>query len=84
MRTFPDIDALRRKHKLTRKAVYDLAGVNGETWRRLARGSNQPVLRTLEKLNTALDALIAEKAQAKVNCEPEGGLSQSQLQERRA
>ena len=61
MRTFPDIDALRRKHKLTRKAVYDLAGVNGETWRRLARGSNQPVLRTLEKLNTALDALIAEK-----------------------
>lgn len=61
MRTFPDIDALRRKHKLTRKAVYTRAGVNGETWRRTALGRTEPNLRTLKRLGEALDALISER-----------------------
>ena len=87
MLTFPEIDTLRVKHGLTRKAVYERAGVNGETWRRLRMGAHSPNTRTLMRLTDALDALIAERAARcaqKVNCEPEGGLSQSQLQEGRA
>ncbi len=60
MTDFEEIDALRAEHGLTRKAVYSRAGVNAETWRRLARGANEPNLRTLRKLSDALDALIRE------------------------
>lgn len=65
MRTFADIDASRVEHGFTRRAIYDRAGVNGETWRRLARGANEPNLRTLRKLNDALDALIREGSDGK-------------------
>lgn len=61
MDVFESIDAERKQHGFTRKAIYGRAGVNGETWRRLACGRNAPNLRTLQKLRAALDALIAEK-----------------------
>ena len=64
MLTFPEIDARRVKHGLTRQQVYERAGVNGETWRRTAAGRTEPNLRTLKKLTAALDALVAEKAGA--------------------
>jgi predicted transcriptional regulator len=60
MTDFEEIDKRRREAGLTRLAVYRRAGVNGETWRRLARGANEPNLRTLRKLSDALDALIRE------------------------
>lgn len=61
MDLFENIDAERRKHGLTRKAIYERAGVNGETWRRLARNLNAPNTRTLKRLRAALDELLAEK-----------------------
>lgn len=60
MRSFDEIDAARARHGLTRKAVYERAGLHKETWRRLCRGETSPNLRTLEKLSNALAALIAE------------------------
>ena len=61
MSDFASIDAQRMRHGLTRRAVYERAGINGETWRRTAQGRTQPNIRTLQKLRAALDALIAEK-----------------------
>lgn len=61
MRSFEEIDSTRKRHGLSRKAIYGLAGVHKETWRRLDKGETSPTLRTLEKLSTALDALISEK-----------------------
>lgn len=63
MNDFVEIDAQRMRHGLTRRAVYERAGVNGETWRRTAQGRTQPNIRTLQKLRTALDELIEEKEQ---------------------
>lgn len=60
MLSFEEIDNRRSKAGLTRKAVYDRAGVDGETWRRLARGEGAQT-RTLEKLTAALDELTKEK-----------------------
>ena len=75
MVSFSEIERRRIAHGVTRKALYEGAGVHKETWRRTAQGRTAPNSRTLEKLNTALDALIAERAARcaqKVNCD-EGG-----------
>lgn len=64
MVSFNDIDARRVEHGFTRQQVYQRAEVNGETWRRTAKGRTAPNTRTLEKLSTALDALIEEKRHA--------------------
>lgn len=61
MDSFEKIDTERHLHRLTRRAVYERAGVNGATWVRLAKKRHEPNLRTLKKLRTALDALVAEK-----------------------
>lgn len=61
MVSFSEIERRRIAHGVTRKALYEGAGVHKETWRRTAQGRTAPNSRTLEKLNTALDALIAEK-----------------------
>lgn len=59
MMSFEQIDAIRESHGLTRIAVYSLAGVDGETWRRSAKGQTQPGSATLKKLEKALTDLIA-------------------------
>ena len=64
MTSFEDIERRRAQHGLTRKAVYQRAGLHKETWRRLANGSNAPNTRTLASLATAIDQLIAEKETA--------------------
>lgn len=64
MRTFEEINRLRTEHGLTRRDVYKRAGVNGETWRRTANETTEPNQRTLRKLSSALDELIAERQQA--------------------
>lgn len=61
MNDFEEIDVRRMRHGLTRRAVYERAGVNGETWRRTAQGRTQPNIRTLQKLRDALEALISEQ-----------------------
>lgn len=58
MRTFDQIEALRSEHQITRKALYERAGVHKETWRRTATGKTQPNVATLQRLSTALDELI--------------------------
>lgn len=63
MQMFEQIDAARDAAGLTRKQVYERAGLHKETWRRLAAGA-KPNLSTLEKLNSALEALVKEKGQA--------------------
>lgn len=57
--TFEEIEARREQHGLTRKALYDKAGLHKETWRRTATGRTEPNSRTLRKLSEALDALTA-------------------------
>lgn len=64
MTSFEEIENSRAKAGITRKALYQTAGVNKETWRRLAQGANLPNTRTLQKLKTALDALLAKRDQA--------------------
>ena len=49
MQMFEEIDAARDAAGLTRKQVYERAGLHKETWRRLAAGA-KPNLSTLEKL----------------------------------
>lgn len=61
MQTFQEIDTAREAAGLTRKALYERAGLHKETWRRTAAGKTEPNLRTLRKLKDALDELIAEK-----------------------
>lgn len=65
MMTFEDIDRRRVAARLTRKAVYERAGIDGETWRRTAAGKTEPNLRTLKKLKAALDEL--EREQGEIN-----------------
>lgn len=62
MMSFQEIDTRRRAAGLTRKAVYERAGLDGETWRRTEKRSTSPNVRTLEKLTEALKALIEEKS----------------------
>lgn len=64
MRTFGEIDALRRQHGLTKRAVYVRAEVDGETWRRIERRMNEPNVATLRRLSQAVDVLIAEQGRA--------------------
>ena len=60
MQSFEEIDRRRAAAGLTRKAVYERAGLHKETWRRLVKGRLSTV-RTLHKLNAAVDGLIAER-----------------------
>lgn len=62
MTSFEDIDARRAAHGISRRAVYKRASVDGETWRRIAKGMHAPNVRTLAKLKAALDQLIQERA----------------------
>lgn len=64
MNSFQQIDLKRRQAGLTRKAVYERAGVDGETYRRTEKGKTLPNTRTLQKLQTAIDALIKERVEA--------------------
>ncbi|CDX54523.1 hypothetical protein MPL1032_190133 [Mesorhizobium plurifarium] len=64
MLSFEEIDKRRVAAGLTRKAVYERAGLDGETWRRTAAGKTLPNTRTLTKLETALEALLTELEQA--------------------
>lgn len=57
MMSFQEIDRRRREAGLTRKAIYERAQVNGETWRRLADGRSLGTMKTLTKLAAALDQL---------------------------
>jgi len=67
MMTFQEIDRRRIAAGLTRKALYERAGVDGETWRRLSKGTNLPNTGTLIKLTSALDALVAETTGEQAN-----------------
>lgn len=60
MLTFEEIDAKRAEAGLTRKALYEKAGLHSSTWRRTATRKTQPNTRTLQKLTTALDQLVRE------------------------
>lgn len=64
MLNFDEIDRRRVAAGLTRAAVYGRAKVNGETWRRLAKGRNEPNARTLKKLSAALIELEKEREHA--------------------
>jgi transcriptional regulator with XRE-family HTH domain len=64
MLAFDQIDALRASNGLTRRAVYERAGVNGETWRRIAKAKTAPNTRTLARLTEAVTALVREKEAA--------------------
>jgi len=63
MTSFDDIEKSRAAAGITRKALYQAAGVNKETWRRTVQGSTLPNTRTLNKLKAALDALLAQRGQ---------------------
>ncbi len=64
MNDFAHIDARRAENGITRKALYERAEVDKETWRRTVKGRTSPNTRTLEKLKKALDALISERGEA--------------------
>ena len=64
MTSFEKIDERRAKAGITRKALYQAAGVNKETWRRTVKGTTSPNTRTLQKLKTALDELVDERRKA--------------------
>lgn len=74
MVSFEEIERSRAQHGLSRKAVYQRAGLHKETWRRLDRGMTAPNTRTLAKLKTALDALIQEKDRHMDDLRPVGVL----------
>jgi ribosome-binding protein aMBF1 (putative translation factor) len=63
--SFDEIDDRRQRHGLTRKALYERAGLHKETWRRTATGRTEPNLRTLRRLSEALDALVNEREGAR-------------------
>lgn len=67
MNSFQQIDLKRRAAGLTRKAVYERAGVDGETYRRTEKGKTSPNSRTLHKLQAAVESLIDERVQALIN-----------------
>lgn len=62
MTDFQEIERRRRIAGVTREALYKRAGINGETYRRTESGRTKPNLRTLEKLEYALQALELEAA----------------------
>lgn len=64
MTSFEKIDERRAKAGITRKALYQAAGVNKETWRRTVQGTTSPNMRTLEKLKSALDELVDKRLKA--------------------
>jgi predicted transcriptional regulator len=57
MHTFSEIDARRQAAGITRKELYEAAGLHKETWRRTKLGKTSPNTKTLEKLTTALEQL---------------------------
>lgn len=60
MTSFEDIEKSRAAAGITRKALYQAAGVNKETWRRTVQGTTLPNTRTLNKLKDALDRLVQQ------------------------
>ncbi|ESY05353.1 MULTISPECIES: hypothetical protein [unclassified Mesorhizobium] len=67
MLSFEEIDKRRAAAGLTRRAVYERAKVDGETWRRTARGETQLNVKTLTRLETALAELVAQKQREQAN-----------------
>ncbi len=63
MVTFEEIEAKRAEAGITRKALYEAAGVHKETWRRTASRKTAPNTRTLERLTRALDELVECKGE---------------------
>lgn len=61
MQSFQQIDEQRVEAGVTRKALYERAGVHKETWRRLSAGTSLGTIRTLSKLSVALKELAKEK-----------------------
>lgn len=61
MKSFQEIEKERRLAGLTRKAVYERAGLHKETWRRTAKGTTEPNTGTLNKLASAVEQLVKEK-----------------------
>lgn len=57
MENFQQIDIRRVAAKVTRKALYERAGVHKETWRRLSAGTSLGSVKTLQRLSSALDQL---------------------------
>ncbi|TIV36358.1 MAG: helix-turn-helix transcriptional regulator [Mesorhizobium sp.] len=64
MTSFEEIEQGRANAGITRKALYQAAGVNKETWRRTVQGTTLPNTRTLNKLKAALDRLVQQKDQS--------------------
>lgn len=64
MLVFAELDALRRQHGLTRKQVYDAAGLDKNIWARLSARPQNCRVETLQRIRDALDGLIAGKAAA--------------------
>ncbi|WP_026782643.1 helix-turn-helix domain-containing protein [Pleomorphomonas koreensis] len=60
--TIDEIERRRRVAGLTRRRVYETAGIASTTWMRIMRGDNSPNLSTLEKLSAAIDRLTAARA----------------------
>ncbi|APY13186.1 helix-turn-helix domain-containing protein [Brucella sp. 10RB9212] len=64
MRTFDQIEQLRKHYKITRKQLYERAGIHKETWRRTAQSKTSPNVKTLQDLSEAIDTLISERGDA--------------------
>ncbi|RWF49954.1 MAG: XRE family transcriptional regulator [Mesorhizobium sp.] len=60
MKSFSEIESRRRAAGITRKALYETAGLHKETWRRTAAGTTAPNSSTLIKLDQALKTLTGE------------------------
>lgn len=64
MRSLSEIDAARQAAGMTKKRLYMRAGIHHSTYARNLRGERKPNLSTLERLDGALDALLAEREAA--------------------
>jgi predicted transcriptional regulator len=52
-----EIEKRRRLAGLTRRSVYEAAGIASTTWMRIMRGDHSPNLTTLRKLSEAVERL---------------------------
>lgn len=64
MLTFAELDAKRLTHGLTRKQVYDAAGLDKNVWSRLTANPTACRVDTLQRIDAALDRLIAAQVAA--------------------
>lgn len=60
MQEIDEIDTSRDKAKITRKALCARAGIDADTYTRIAKRRNEPNLRTMRRLRAALEALLEE------------------------